>query len=815
MTGFKPLYENKAVNTDSVGIGSQPSEAIKCSKSPASKQKAPKVKRRHITTQTEASDEAVCLKPVTGMSLKPYLEFRHSPEPGICEEEKEEEEEVEQSDKVEWMFHSTDTCARTHAMRSQVRLLRALKKNLEKYRPTDYNLKLYGGVIPDEIGWDALGADLQTSFIRLYKLMHLLELLPVNKALKKSSVRVADTLKHLLSHLPFPNSLTDTIDISKINQPRTDAMAAYLFGWKLREVINVLRFVYKNKLSLILPDYFKAEIVQADKLVYENLVFAMQGMRNMAIPHEVNNDDDFLACDEAPYYSGNLDFSSDNYSDLSDIDDTPVTPQQKTTSVGEDSTDVPPSPVNDLSEEQREALEKLNSWSNPTKVLKGLSMTQLVSMAGIVQSRIEKIKSNAPIPKPPEKIPESLPRFLPEAVKRFMSHGAPIAFSSSSIPNLGSRASSRYGRPLLPAPPATNRGSSPVDPNFNAPSSSGLHGRVLPKPVSQFTDISQVVSATSRGSSLQPPSSLAAGGSLPRRVTPTASGLPSSAIASSQRPLHPFDHESSMTCARVSVTPDDVFSSRYARRCQLKKFTAGDSTDPSLAASNSSNTSTRKKTKISEAPAQPLLVWMPLSHLSRPMQPPAPVQACFQQAPVSQEASYGQAVQASLDTLKKAINTRRLTLRMSMGQPPQRSPVLETQKPQKQQDVATLTTTDAPDLGTSPGNASSKNNAHSLNAVGPRPLTSAPVRSSFEPSMVSSAAAAATAFIASSWKTAMGTSRDVGTTRSPQDNTSLPVTSAFKPSVASSATTAVASKDMGRTKTPQDCTSDKVGGKNL
>ena len=587
MTGFKPLCANKCINTTSVQVNFTPDESKKGSKHSAKKPKAHK--QRHISTQTMVDDQALCLRPMQATSLAPYLKFRHSPS-NSSDPEVYEEEEVESDNKVEWLFHSTDTCARTHAMRAQVRLLRVLKQNLEKYNPTDNRkLKLCEGVIPDEIGWEALGPELQSAFIRLYKLMHLLELLPTDDALKTCSVRVVETLKHLLSHLPFPQSLTHTIDISVIHQPRTDAMASYLFGWKLKEIINLLRFVYRSKLSLILPTYFKAEVIQADRLVYDSLVFAVQGMRNTAIPHNaiLNANNDFLACSEVPsFYSPSDDIiSSAASSDLSDIEDLPTEPNQSTASEdpisisptedpisippsedpisippSEDPIGIPPSPSNDVSEKEIEALEELAAKSNPSNVLKGLSMTQLVSMAGIVQSRIEKIKKKQPAPPPSEPTPAEPnidvteptgpPPLISNALQLYMSQ-------ASSRSSSASHSQASLSRTLASSSRTSKSATGPP-----------VHGRILPKPVTQFTDISKIVSASSQSADLRPPVVTDSDRiPLAEKVTITAKGLLSSVMGGGQS-------ESDLNCARASMTSAKVLQMKRLKNLAKSKLSS-------------------------------------------------------------------------------------------------------------------------------------------------------------------------------------------------------------------------------------------------
>ena len=626
VTGFKPLQISRAVNTDSINVQSSPTtkkaDFKKDSKQPAKKLKVKqrhisiqtdltqldifkqssskrnlkqsRAKQRHISVQTGSGDQAVCLQPMIATSLAPYLNFRHS-SPEI---EVEPEEEVEKNDKVEWLFQSTDTCARTHAMRPQVRLLRALNKNLEKYRPTVDETKYDKGVvIPDQVGWDILGQELQMAFIRLYKLMHLLELLPTDAALKKTSEKVVEVLKHILSHIPFPSSLTHTIDVSEINQPRTDAMALYLFGWKLKEVISVLQLVLKGESTHVLPEYFKAELSQADKVAYECLTTAMHGIRNTSISHSTPSasEREFLACDGccplASYH--HLDSSYDS-SDFSDIEDFIEIPKQRNTEqkygvVSGDSS--APGHSNDL----------YSGEENFARVLKSFSMSQLISFSEVVQSRITKIRNKMrkppsemetqPIPARPAHtvVPPAaaytypLP-LIPESVQRFIAHG-------SLGPN---RRCGQEGASGV-SPVALTRMHSQRD------TAIGIR-KVLNE---RFTDVSASASATPQGS-----------------------GGPQS------------------TCARASVTPDDVFSRRFLHRPTAKIATN--------ASASQSDAPVQDGVEITQPSRLPLIAAKPIL-----LQPPGSMPSAVLTVSTGQALSRLKAVcPNTVDTLSKMLEVQ-------------------------------------------------------------------------------------------------------------------------------------------------------------
>ena len=284
MPGFKPSCVDKAVGTDNVSVSPVPTDLPTAK--PLKKSRS-KTRHQNAETQTEVGD-LQCLKPLMGTSLAPYLQLR-SNTPVISSES--ESEEPENAEKVEWMFHNSEVSARCHAIRPQVRLLRALKTKMD---PSQFNLEKYKDILPDEIGWDALGPDLQNIFVKIFELSRFFEELPMTSTLKSRCESVVKSLSHVLSHLPFPDSITQTINVKQLNQPKVKDVVSYLFGWKLKEVIKLLRAAYSSKCADILPQYLKAELCEADRILYKTLKFAVHGMRNSAIPHQLTNDNAFI-----------------------------------------------------------------------------------------------------------------------------------------------------------------------------------------------------------------------------------------------------------------------------------------------------------------------------------------------------------------------------------------------------------------------------------------------------------------------------------------------------------------------------------------
>lgn len=460
MKDYKPECAHKSVATDGV-IG-----PIVANPKPDPKPKKPRRHQRHVGTQTTEEDHS-CLQSMVATSLAPYLQLRSS-SPILSDYES--DGETENTDKIEWMFQNSRSSARCQAIRPQVRLLRVLKENLAKYRPLHYASK-YKDILPDAVGWDSLGPELQNIFIVIFKLCHILEMLPLEPVLTDCRQSVVRSLTHLLSHLPFPSSVAQTVNMVEMNRPQTKAMAAYLFGWKVKEIIHLLRSAYRSEFSDILPDYFKAELCRADKISYDNLKFALQGIRNTAMPHVPSRKDtDFVSSSTSetvppaapgPASTGVFDWygledeeltsSSDSDSSSSDVEppnqvgiskrastdsknqalhnsEDKNTRSDAASHVGEGidcshlvlrkkSMEAAPSRdhrLNTLASKQGSSSH--SQAASPSRVedaLQDLSMSQLVAMSRMVQSRIAKIQLDS-----------SEPCLIPRAVSRLMSQNS-------------------------------------------------------------------------------------------------------------------------------------------------------------------------------------------------------------------------------------------------------------------------------------------------------------------------------------------------------------------------------------------------------
>ena len=328
--------------------------------------------------------------------------------------------EVENSDKVEWMFHHSHSCARCQAIRPQIRLLQALKGHADLQKSSSK-------ILPDEVGWNSLASDLQTIFVSIFKLNQFLGSLVLEPVLHDSRESVVSSLGHLLSHLPFPCTITKTINMEFFNLPRTKEMASYLFGWKLKELISLLRSVYRNKYAEILPKFFKAEVCQVDKVSYKSLVFAVQGLRNKAIVHaSLNSDLEFVHSSPPNDCSGidDEDCSSSSEStsvqcrpkkkvkregtssqaNCISVENSPSPAQNHSTATNTTSSALTTSTASVASATSKSVSNEDSSQSPVTQlppqnpistILQGLSLAQLRTMSHIVQSRIINIQSQS------------------------------------------------------------------------------------------------------------------------------------------------------------------------------------------------------------------------------------------------------------------------------------------------------------------------------------------------------------------------------------------------------------------------------------
>ena len=197
-------------------------------------------------------------------------------------------ESIAQETKKQWMFKESEACSRCTAIRPQVRLMRALSNSVNSNEDKtlsaqeDLVQQVSGTVIEDTVCWDMLGSTLQKRFEGVHSVYIILKNLSVETVLKRSASEVVSSLGHLLSHLPIPNSFVQTVQ-QGTQSCMSESTASYLLGWKMKELIILLKEILEN--GAVLPAFFTAELIQTQKIVHKTLNFASEGLRNETILH--------------------------------------------------------------------------------------------------------------------------------------------------------------------------------------------------------------------------------------------------------------------------------------------------------------------------------------------------------------------------------------------------------------------------------------------------------------------------------------------------------------------------------------------------
>ena len=244
-----------------------------CSLQKKKKKKIKRQKNKNVSTQTGEISEQLA-KDVTSLSSLPIEQTLELPLSNSVDSQ------VEcnvVSPKVEWMFDPEYSCARCKGIRPQIRLLRALKKSMAErgiLKLGEHAVMKKSGVVPLDTMWNALGVGLQTVFMRLSKLCQILDNLPLNVVLKQSSFSLFESLKHLLTHIPLPSSVLERF--SSFPCFLSPLFSVHIFGFKLREVIRLLRFLHTSKNTSFFPSFFRAEVAEVERKAYRLLVLVAQ-----------------------------------------------------------------------------------------------------------------------------------------------------------------------------------------------------------------------------------------------------------------------------------------------------------------------------------------------------------------------------------------------------------------------------------------------------------------------------------------------------------------------------------------------------------
>ena len=180
--------------------------------------------------------------------------------------------------KLRWLFSNQGLCSRSCALRPQVRFMRNMRANMIKHgiRNSSDTQIFNDGVIPDEQIWDSLGCHLQKVFVQLALLSSFFEFLPLDSTWTVKSTFISKYLMELLSKLPFPSNIRH--GKKNLNIPPEPAKRFMSFLNRMKELIQLFRYILSSKHGLILPSYFKAELSMLEKYVHETVVLADDGM---------------------------------------------------------------------------------------------------------------------------------------------------------------------------------------------------------------------------------------------------------------------------------------------------------------------------------------------------------------------------------------------------------------------------------------------------------------------------------------------------------------------------------------------------------
>lgn len=324
----KPVVKDQGSMTNSY----DPVDLTSCLSSDSStRRKARRNKNISIGTQTPFDDEK-CLMDVPTFSLAPYLCPRLQSPPQISSGSDSESES--ENAKFRWMFSDKKSCSRCHVLRPQVRLLRAIKNNMAKqgiWKPGISHV-LKEGILPDKVVWDALGFNLQKLLVRLVVISQMLEALPLHSYLKVNSDSLSKSLNHLISHLPMPSNIRQNKFTLRI--PAVPAMCVYLFGYRMKELIQLLQSLQSSRYAMVFPHYFRAEISVLQRVAHRTLAHALQDMRHMSVEaSSLNSDAEFISKSFHADELLNDDNGSDDYlssdSEADELDDSMPMPSSK------------------------------------------------------------------------------------------------------------------------------------------------------------------------------------------------------------------------------------------------------------------------------------------------------------------------------------------------------------------------------------------------------------------------------------------------------------------------------------------------------
>ena len=175
--------------------------------------------------------------------------------------------------KVKWMFSQNDSCARCKDIHPHVRLLRVLKKNIAEcgIAQFDRNYLTVQGVVHSNTIWNAIGSEFQRDFTQLFKMLIVLDWIPLNSLLKQKLAPLSDSLRHIASYFPIESNQKENLHFfSSYVSPHDsiivlNAMSSLLIS--LIDIILLRHYIY------LFPKYFCNEMVEVKKKAHDILVF--------------------------------------------------------------------------------------------------------------------------------------------------------------------------------------------------------------------------------------------------------------------------------------------------------------------------------------------------------------------------------------------------------------------------------------------------------------------------------------------------------------------------------------------------------------
>lgn len=120
---------------------------------------------------------------------------------------------------------------------------------------------------------------------RMTTILCLMKELPMEGVVQPTVARLIDCLEHTMRHLPSPDShLRPCLD--DLSRYQTPGVSMWVLGNKLTELSRTLREILRSEEVVVLPEFFRAEIVQLHRVTRETIDFVTWEMRHITVLHE-------------------------------------------------------------------------------------------------------------------------------------------------------------------------------------------------------------------------------------------------------------------------------------------------------------------------------------------------------------------------------------------------------------------------------------------------------------------------------------------------------------------------------------------------